>query len=70
MANIDVTKLATKGAQTVCYSIGIYLFAFNLFAFKLSKGGSIYYLDKNQSWMATGAALITIGICIKNWKKL
>lgn len=70
MANIDVKKLATKGAQAVCYTVGTYLLAFNLFAFKLSKGGSIYYFDKNQTWLATGAALIAIGICIKNWQKL
>ncbi|MDH3975938.1 MAG: hypothetical protein OEV42_16815 [Deltaproteobacteria bacterium] len=70
MANIDVVKVTTRGLQAVSYILGTALLTFNLTAFKLSKGGSIYYLDKNQTWLAAGAALIALGVCIKNWQRL
>ena len=70
MANIDVKQMATKGIQAVSYILGIALLTYNLTAFKLAKGGSIYYLDKNQTWMAVGAGLIALGVCIKNWKRM
>ena len=70
MANIDIKKQATKGVQAASYVVGTALLTFNLSAFKLAKGGSIYYLDKNQTWMAVGAALIALGVCIKNWQRL
>ena len=68
--NIDIKKMATKSIQAVSYVLGTVLLTFNISAFKLSKAGSIYFLDKNQTWMAIGAGLIAIGICIKNWHKL
>ena len=70
MANIDVTQMATKGIQAVSYILGTALLTYNLTAFKLAKGGSKYYLDTNQTWMAVGAGLIALGICIKNWKRM
>ncbi|MCK4824565.1 hypothetical protein KA005_52925 [bacterium] len=70
MANIDINKLAPKGVQAASYVVGTALLTFNLSAFKLAKGGSIYYLDANQTWMAVGAALIALGVCIKNWNRL
>jgi len=70
MANIDINKLATRGLQSLSYISGTALLTFNIVAFKLSKGGSIYYFDKNQTWLAIGAALIVLGICIKNWHRM
>ena len=70
MANIDIKQMATKGVQALSYILGTALLTYNLTAFKLSKGGSIYFLDKNQTWMAIGVGLIALGVCIKNWKRM
>lgn len=71
MGNMDMNKLVVKGGQAVCYILGSALLTYNLTAFKLTKKvGALYYLDANQTWMAIGAALIALGLSIKNWNRM
>ena len=69
MANLPMQQLILKAAQAVLYIGGAMLTTFNLFAFKLTKAGSIYFRDDNQLWLAIGVAMIVAGLSIKNWNK-
>ncbi len=63
------TKLLLKAIQAACFTLGPTITAFNLFAFKVARGG-VYYLDSNQYWIAFGVLLISTGLVIRHWKKL
>ena len=66
----QVMKVVIKVAEVVCFTVGPTLTVFNVFAFKVTRGGSYYYLDSNQWWIALGVFLISTGLVIKNWRKL
>ena len=58
MANSTNSQLILKASQAVLYIGGAMLTTYNLFAFKLTKAGSIYFRDDNQLWLAIGIAMI------------
>ena len=62
--------LAKKVGTAACYVLGSYLVIFNLFAFKLTKAGNLYYPDPNQHWLAGGAVLLICAWLIRNWQKI
>ncbi len=70
MAQINIKQLLLNTAQAGAYVGGAALIAYNITAFKVEKHGSYYFLDKNQLWLAIGVALFSLGLIIRNWKKL
>jgi len=69
MTSKRTMQLVLKGIQAACFTLGPTIVAFNVFAFKVARGG-IYYLDSNQYWIAFGVLLISGGLVIRHWKKL
>ncbi len=70
MTQIEMKQLVTKIVQAVLYVLGSGIIAYNITAFKISKHGSYYFMDKNQLWLAIGVALVSAGLIVRNWKKL
>ena len=69
MPAANMQQLGLKIAQSVLYVLGYALTVYNLFAFKLTKAGSIYYNDTNQLWLALGVGMIASAYIIRNWNK-
>ena len=70
MTSKQTMQLVLKGIQAACFTLGPTITAFNVFSFKVARGGGAYYLDSNQYWIAFGVLLISAGLVIRHWKKL
>ena len=69
MANLLNQQFILKTSQAVLYICGAALATYNLFAFKLTKAGNLYFRDDNQLWLSVGVAMIVAALVIKNWNK-
>jgi len=67
VANIT-SQTILKWVQAAAYIVGPTLIAYNLTAIKVAKVG-YYFVDKNKLGLATGVALYTLSIVLRNWKK-
>lgn len=70
MSPVDMRKMGLKIAQAVSFILGSSLIAYNIFAFKVEKHGSYYFLDKNQLWLAIGVAVFALAMVIRRWDRL